>query len=831
MTLNYVRPERLCWRSREGAGGYLPARSRLQAVPANTALVSYVVFLGPVHDEMYIRPATPTPDQTQAAANNAAHDAVASDATGVTSLAMDAPVIVETRVPKTLAPDVAGSILPDQIRTVSEYLSKPFLVASGSWATSAITNASLYSGDVVPMMMSNAMWREKLQGYYGARFTTVLRLTLNGTPFHAGAIRMGYYPAPEINPNKVFEHTQHFISFNQLPGVYLTPAEESVVLKIPYASPLRFVELTSTTRVSPARVEARVFLPLTVGSSGSPSITWNLWMSFEDVQLFGQSATVVAQSSVPAKRPKIRQSRNQSEAEHTPVSSFLSGVAQAVEPLSTIPSIGPFVGPTQWMLNAAALTAGALGWSKPAHDDMNNRVSRSNHWNLPSATGTDNAQKLSLFSDNKLMVLDDTTIGGEDQCSIAFIKRQWAPWATTPFATSNTVGQQVFQCELNPSAYWLQDLGTDFYTPIKYLSEHFLFYRGSLEFKFMFAKTAFHAGQIQFSFIPGPCAAVQLLADTPKAYRLVFDFQDADEVCLRVPYVVPHDYMYRDQSFGRLFIHVLTPLRAPETCAQSVLAGVFVRGGSDYEVATPRLFDKTPGSQPPPALLEAQGGAVEVSGDLCHTMGEDDPLGSTIFSGHSQGEHVSSLLTLLKRYEQVVYPSVDNTKFALLCPWTIFSTRNANVYRSDRHSSILSCFAFMRGGVRLRFVNLVPGVQPTYVENWNNGPAAEWYTSLTLSRSTDAPFAVVTSRAHYDVAGEGGAVAYPYQSRFRFCPTQWNSYVVDTVPSGWHPSGTVAWRGFATGDDSKSRLLMRAFDDDFQPIFWVGVPPHRTVTV
>lgn len=682
------------------------------------------------------------------------------------------------------------------------------------------------------MLTSVLMWREKLQGFYGARFTTVLRVTLNGTPFHAGILRIGYYPAPETNVAKIVEHTSSYTSFNQLPGVFLTPAQESVVLKVPYASPVRFVELTSNVRVSPARVQIRVLQPLLIGASGSPSITWNLWMSLEDVQLFGQSASVVPQSSAPRTRPTVRGRRNQQEAEHTPVSSFLSGLSQASGSLSGIPSIAPFVAPTQWMLNAAALTAGALGWSKPAHDDMNQRVARSNHWNVASATGTDTAQKLSLFSDNKLMVLNDTTIASQDQTSIAFIKRQWAPWTSITLTTNQNVGDQVETYDLIPYLFQQVSGTTIFPTPVAYLAHHFQMYRGSLEFKFMFAKTAFHAGQIQFSFIPGPAPNPLPFADSPKAYRLVFDLQDADEVCIRVPYVIPRDYTMHNASFGRVYIHVLTPLRAPETCAQGVTASVFVRGGEDYEVANPRLFNLTPGSYIPPVppeALEAQGGSTEVEGDLCHTMGEDDPLASTLFSGHSQGEHVSSMLTLLKRYEQVVIPASVRTQMQLLQPWTIFSTYTAPLLSSDRHSSILSCFAFMRGGVRLRNMILGNEAGVSYFEQWNNGVALEWYRLITTQRRVDTGFSVTTTRAHYDKAGEGGAIAFPYQSNYRFCPTQWAGYTVLTTPSAWHPSGTLAMQGYSNlgeGEPARDRLLLRAFDDDFQPIFWVGIPGH-----
>jgi hypothetical protein len=756
-----------------------------------------------------------------------------TDASGVTSIAIDTGVAVETEVAPMLEPSVAGSILPDQIKSVAEYLAKPVLIASGSWGSGNVVNSQLYSGDVVPMMTSVDMWREKLQGYYGARFTTSLRLTLNGTPFHAGILSMRYYPAPETNLPRITEHTTSYTNFNQLPGVFLTPSEESVVLKIPYLSPLRFVELTSSTRVSPARVMIHVLLPLTVGASGAPSITWNLWMSVEEVQLFGQSSTIVPQSDAPRRRPNVKSRRSIPEQEHTPVSSFLSGVSQSVSAFSGVPSIAPFVAPTQWMLNAASLTAGALGWSKPAHDDMNNRVSRSNHWNIASSTGVDNAQKLSLFSDNKLMVLDDSTIGSQDQCSIAFIKKQFAPWTSLSLTTSQNVGDQIFTTELRPDVFQQTSGSTLFLTPVAYLAAHFLMYRGSLEFKFKFAKTAFHAGQIQFSFVPGPAPVTLGFNDSPKAYRLVFDLQDADEVCVRVPYVIPRDYTYRDVSFGRLYVHVLTPLRAPETCAQVVTASTFVRGGDDFEVACPRLFSLTPGSFVPPVApaLEAQGGSTEVTGDLCHTMGEDDPLGTTVFSAHSQGEHVSSMLSLLKRYEQIVLGPIPRNRFRIIQPWIIFSTYSAPASRSDRHSSILSCYAFMRGGSRLRLVTLGDTNQCTLFENWNNGVAAEWLGDLTMSRVTNANFPVVVSRVQYDKAGEGGAAAFSYQSNYRFSPTQWIGYTTLTVPNIYQPTGTCGFQGYATdaGGESSNRLLFRAFDDDFQPIFWVGVPAHTVV--
>ncbi len=755
--------------------------------------------------------------------------AVNRDDAQVTGAMIQNDVVVADSLPRTVDPQVAGAILPDQIQTVAEYLSKPVMVASGSWGN-ALFATPLFSANIMTTMLGVPMWKEKLQGYYGIRFTTVLRLTLNGTPFHAGLLRLAYYPAPEMNPSKISQHTGDYSTFYQLPGVDAKPSDQSVVLRIPYASPLRFVELTSGSMVSPAQVQLRSLIPLTIGSTGATSITFNIWMSFEDVQLFGQSSAPIAQSDRPAIKPRVRNpKRNPTEQEKTPISDFLSHTASGVQSLGAIPSLAPFTGPTQWMLNAASQVAGALGWSKPSEDNQNSRVGKNLHWNLPNATGMDNAQKLSLFSDNKLTVIDDMAPGSQDELSVNFIKRQWGPFYQIYFSTSDTVGQQIWAHDLRPELFTISSGALRHYTPVSYLTKHFNLYRGSLEFKIIFAKTAFHAGQIQITFQPGPSASSYTLAETVRAYRLIVDLQEADEVCVRVPYIFPFDYFPREIPYGRIFIHVLTPLRAPETCAQGVYAMILARGGEDFEVASPALFTGgNPGDFVPvpnpfsEMLLEKQGGQTEVNGEICHTLGEDDPLNTVAFASHCQGEHISSLLSLLKRYEKLILPlTEDINKCILINPWTVTASGHRNYVNSARHSSIMSCFAFLRGGMRLRVASLKTSTRSTYFEFWNNGTAAEWYTELAFARNMATENPVTVSRATYDASGQGGAVTAPYQCKTRMSPVQYNWYTSLTTPSFYHPAGIVSLRN----DDSQPQVF-RCADDDFQLLFWVGVPVH-----
>lgn len=774
-----------------------------------------------VKDENVHRLATTLPPTSSDAARPTMIGDSQADLSGVTTVVVPSGVDVQNERVSALGPQVSGAILPNQISTVAEYLGKPVMVRSGTWNFVDAVNTLLVDFDVFAALDGVSMWKDKLSGYFGMRMTTVIRVAINATPFHAGHLRLGYYPAPQVNPEKINQHNIHFTSFNQLPGVDVSCADESVILKIPYIAPARFMELTSTGRHSPGRVQLRVLMPL-LGGSTSSAVTWNVWMHFEDVELFGQSYRLIAQSDRAKKSIRIRRApRNPQEEEQTPVSSFLSQAALATRPLAAIPTIAPLLGPTQWMLNAASQVAGALGWSKPNHDSENNRVGTNIHWNMASATGMDNAQKMSLFSDNKLVTINDASPSDDDEMSINYVKKIWAPYQSFQLNSSNTIGQQVYSVELRPSQYVNASGSLRFHTPISFLGELFDLYRGSIEFKLKFAKTAFHAGQIQISFVPGPHDVTISLDQTRMAYRLIFDLQESDEICVRVPYVFPFDYFQRAINWGRMYVHVLTPLRAPDTTSQVIDTLVYVRGGDDLEFAAPsRYLAGGLGTEAPIPDIEAQGGNVEVEGTTCVTLGQEDPLASVAFASHAQGEQANSLLSLMKRYEPVNH--LPNTVgYVEIMPWFISTLATTAQLGSPRHSLIMACYAFYRGGVKIRQCVTGAPVAPTIFAYQNDNTAATWVQNSPIVNGPTFPLNVV-SAVPYAANSAGGAVTIPYHSKVRFSPTQYAFYSAPTTPTFTQPNGVVRF-----SDPGTTYFTYRAFDDDFQLLFFVGVPVLR----
>lgn len=731
---------------------------------------------------------------------------------------------------------VSSAYAPNVVRTVADYLAKPIPVTSGSWTTAQASNAELLSTDTWDLVYNQPMWREKLRGFYGLRSSLHVRLVLNGTPFHAGMLRMFYYPAATANSNKWPMHVGHRMASSQLPGVEIRASDTSCELVIPYVTQQRFIELTSVI-FSWGRLFIRVYSPLAVGSSGSNNITWTLWMWHSDVELFGQTSEPInAQMSLSKKAPRSKKLRPPTEQEKTPISSILADGASVVGKLAAIPTLAPYVGPTAWALNAMSGVAAAFGWSKPLEDNESMRMSSNYNWNIVNATGVDNSIPLSLYGDNKLSVIDDPTPGGEDEMSVDFIKSRWAFVSATNWSTSSPTDTQLMRRFTDPRSFEDSVSSNELYlTPIAFLGNLFTLYRGGIDICLKFVKTAFHSGSLALTFVPGPSPSTLSLANSAYCYRTIFDLQQGDEVCVRLPYLLPLDFINTDIRFGSLYITVVNPLRAPETVSSNIQFLLYVRGAPEMEFSIPDGPNRVP-IRPQFELIVPQGGETEVSGDIiCQNIGDGADLDSTVmFHEHASGEMVRSVLPLLKRYTEVNFPVSTTNEVMIIYPFffnCVSIAEGSIVKPSFRHSYfsyILGCYAFYRGGIRYRLLPVCNAsslnverisLWAKYVTKDFPGQAVTYSSVLGSAPSPIISDQDSLSLGHSLTIQGGLSVQIPYQGPYRMSPmylyTRDDEVVAFDAPRG---------RLKTLGPAVFKTPLLRAVADDFQALFWVGVP-------
>lgn len=719
-------------------------------------------------------------------------------------------------------PQIAAQYAPNDISTVSDYLNKQVPVADFSWSTSDAVGSLLVTNDSWNFVSNTGLWIEKLRGFYGLRSTLCFRLEINGTPFHAGRLRLCYYPDASSSSEKWRSHVMNFVTISQLPGVEIEANESSVELKIPYITVSRFLELTSSKR-SWGRIFVAVASPLATGPDNIQNVNCRLWAWMEDVELFGQTHQFVTQG------PKKRLAP--ADAEGTPVASFLSGSARAVGSLSAIPTVAAYAGPTAWALNAAAGIASAFGWSKPNSKASVSRVSNNPTALLANCNGEDPSHALSLDADAKLRAIEDVSPSGQDEMSINYIKRQWSYLGAFTYAPGSSLINPIYELNLN-----VRNLGVfvsptvNFLTPVAYLARMFELFRGGIEVKIKFAKTAVHRGKIQVSYVPGPTPATNTLAQSAYLHRTIVDLAEGGEICIAFPYMLPVDYMSTSVDFGRMYVHAVTSLNAPETVAPSVQCSVYVRAMDDMHFVQPKQSGFVPFNDP--IIVQGPNDLVNTGSISCDTVGGAvDPNMDIAFAESSASEIVTSVGQLLKRFVHVGLP-FDGFGYFRFYPWLNkgrFLVAGDN-FRTDYHSYVMAPYAFFRGGVKLKLslnnglatvsdaerlsrVNawLVPGIAPTV---YSNSPATPSPTSGDLGylAQTEA-FGTATALI----------VQVPYQNAWRMAPNRLFNASAET-PGFDLPRGALV-----SSQPSGVGGIARAFADDFQLLFFVGIPTMAVV--
>lgn len=709
---------------------------------------------------------------------------------------------------------------PNDVRDIAAYLSKPYLSHTGSWAATDVRGTNLYFADsrfyYLPAIKAN-----KLRGFYGMRGTLCVKLDINSTPYHAGRLRLSYYPNYSENPRKGSAHLSNFIPVSQLPGVDVEANETSVLLRIPYLSVLHFIELTG-----PFNDWGRVFLhvasPLATGPDNAQSVNYRIWTWIEDVELFGQTATVLTQG--PSKRRAVP-----SDKEVKPISTFFSELSNFAGRITNIPVVGAYAGTVSWASAALSGAASAFGWSKPNAPMQVARVYQNPAQSFPQGNAVDTAIPLSVESSAKLRTLTEFSPDGQDEMSIAYIKSQYSYLESFQLGTATLPGAQLWQRELKPVDFQLTLAPDEVYkTPVSYLTEMFRYYRGGLKWMFKVAKTGFHRGQIAITYVPGPCPNTISIDDTAYAYREIYDLATGNFVCVETPWMVPLDYLRADTGFGRIFVHCVNPLQAPETVSTSVVFDVYVAGANDLEVGAPCEPRYVPVfTQGPTGPDVTDTAECEIDGTVGGAPGNQ--LG-VIASQNAMSEIVLSLSSLLKRHSHFGLLQNVNEPLVRFYPWGLqagFTVASSNPFNTTLQSYILSAFAFMRGSVVIstKRTGRVVDVTAQPGERVNDLVAFTTYNTFD-------PIYVAAPVAPEPASGPRGTSAYthvsasvgslsvqvPYQCPTRVTPVRYQRDATDvpeyncpmpqlTISRPWYPGG-----------------MTRAYGDDFQALFFVGIP-------
>jgi hypothetical protein len=729
---------------------------------------------------------------------------------------------------------------------ISTFFAKPYLSQSGSYALASAVGSTLTLVDILGTLLGNPIWSTKLAGTNHVRGTAVVTLKINASPFNAGALLLVFKPN-YLDNAQVYNARTGLTQLTQLPHVkFDLSCDKEVSLRIPYVAPRSYCNIASGAH-DWGRIALVVLTQFTGGASAPVSVPYNLWLHFEDFE----RQNAVAQSSGIRKGQRgsivVSRGKNPTESELPPVSSILSSMSTITSSLSAIPVLSPLSGPTAWFLKACSGAASAFGWSKPLVTDFGNRITNGPHFGVPNSNGKDFSQPLSVFADNSVAVMSNLGSDGEDQMSINFLKTRWAYYSSYTLSYTDVATTSIATIDMAPRQFFSSyTIGLNGavpviayrFTPVSFLANLFLQFRGSLELKFHFYKTQLHTGRVAICFTTATDAiGVPTFAQTANLHRTIVDLTDGNEVVINVPFTDVRMYLPTFNSIGKIYVFPINPLQGPVSIANFIEFTVEVRGGPDLEFAIPISTPIVP------IVAQSGGGRDAIFGVedciICEDIGGSNiPRQTQDASLFCVGEKIDSLLQLMKRYTPTIpSPNILSSVFSLntVVKFNPFYSGTAFItspvltipgFGMDYVSLLSSLYLYSRGGVRWR---VAAGYTDAQWSAWvvDNGVPGSDTITTSFSVTPDAlPFRDRHSLTgkFYQKGNEGGiAVQFPSYSpeytRFnRFYPTG-STFTSDSPQLNL----AIELMGIA-GNIVPQNVVLRAAADDYQCNYFIGIP-------
>lgn len=534
----------------------------------------------------------------------------------------------------------------DRTHTVVDFLSRPIVIHTGSWATTVVPedeNSQLYTANFPEALISNAMYQEKLAGFVGLRATLVIKVQVNSQPFQQGRLLLQYFPYAQYMPNRVALVNSTLQGRSGCPRTDLDlSVGTEIEMRIPYVSPHVYYNLI-TGQGSFGAIYLNVYSQLRDQVSGTGTIEYTIWAHMEDVDIQYPTGAAIFTGSSPnftnlANRlasgkmtgDEVREMYKDESYKEKPARIFAqsgfelsqlkqsnstsTGIGQISEGLSTlskIPIIGNLFTKPAWISAQAANIFKLLGFSKPTVQGLPCESKLRGQVRMANFDGADTSHKLALSSSNEIETKSGLSGTSSDEMALSHvlsIPNFWDSFSWPSTGTGSETGAVLWDnfvtpMKIKPYSDTIDDRFRT--THMGFVANSFGMWRGSIVYTFKFVKTQYHSGRLRISFIPFYFNTT-ISTGTPdisKTQKMIVDLRTSTEVSFTVPYVSSRPWMYciRPESSwlgtnnikmynavaGIVRVEVLNKLVAANNVYPSIDTIVEVNGGPDLTFANP----------------------------------------------------------------------------------------------------------------------------------------------------------------------------------------------------------------------------------------------------
>lgn len=554
------------------------------------------------------------------------------DVTGLTNFLGDATVNVDiNKGQHTLITQIPS----DEYQDIKEYFARPRVIGSGDIGSvrGAVSRLDITN----PLTFWPAAAANRLNGCMGFSADMKFTLVIASTPFQQGLLCMNWQYATQVAEGVSIRRSQFPALVTNTPHVKLDITESNKAeLLVPYQSPWDFFELINTAPnggdalgYSYGSIAITTLLPYVIlAGSSNPEYTW--YISLHNMQLFGAvpaaPGAVLPQSGLDgevkgerkkaSKLDKLKKGKYISKGMHVAaiaapiVGAVAAGVVGNPEIFQKSVELG-------WQAEALSQTAKSMGYSKPTDTTPLTRV-QDISYGMDCAVDEPSPEfVVSAFQTNALAFTSGQSATAIDEMSLPYVLGLYAQAYVGDIETSDAGGTVLYATNLCPTSMWYRQSavarpGGNIALPASapltanaiqptalcYISQMFRYWRGSIKFKFTFAKTKFHGGRVMAAYVPTTNDAVttaiqsnlvpvpEITTNNPQPfqYSAVFDLRDSNTFEFTVPYVSARPWISTYGSSGGVTLSVVDRLIASGTTCTTVPYMVEVAAGEDFQL-------------------------------------------------------------------------------------------------------------------------------------------------------------------------------------------------------------------------------------------------------
>jgi len=776
--------------------------------------------------------------------------------------------------------------VPFDQNEIADFLAKPVMVANGTMSTSNLSNTTLFSGSIADLMFAQQIWYRKLAGYNLIRATANVKVVVNANPFQQGRMILTFIPCyKHLNSTEKAARNVTLAQITTQPNVELDIADSTMEMSIPYVTPMYYFNRT-TGIYDWGSIFLKVLSPLKTGSAGQLACSYSIFLFFTDVELAAPRYGPESTRKFTKKKVRnygILHSEEETQARKGVVSTTLATISDVATKASNLPIVGGYAGIVSSAAATASKIASFFGWSKPINvSDVQPMMQRPFKF-LHHSTGSSDSTMLALSHSAMVEPVGDFAGSSVDEMSMSFLKAIPAFVSTATWNVTDVHSTLIFGFDVEPnncldqSSRTVAGHITGFRTgvPMFMIAQLFDLYRGGIEITLKFIKTDFHNGRLAISFTPN--SDILTFPQTVYVLREIIDLRTAKEITLKIPYLAGQNYLSTgfnqvvstsglpDSRLGTVAVHVLDPLRAPETVSQSVDILIYAKPAEDFELAVPiggRAVTFSPESSMvlrphvrkvrrySKSYYEPESGLSSVVNTTLQSKALGDssiPDMSLDYNQISVGDPITSvkqLLTTSRRFFVTTEPAVPTWNLnpssciaAVIDSGTGLLSGPGQSLWGDYLSFFTSAYAFCRGGYRITNAALTNDTFRAYLlpESTNTLALENFippgYDDSTFSLiNVDVKCGVLAS--YRAVSMNGLDITTPHYGRTHIRLNRFQSGGNPYMrPAGAALPDSYAYRVGLIGINPVDRYWTRSGADDFCVGYFIGFMPMAVVNV